>query len=62
MIPLVPLDKALEEMTWDEVVDRTWCDEANLQVLCKPCHKIKSKEENKERRAIKKGKNKWVQF
>lgn len=48
--PLVPLDKKLEDMTWDEVVERAWCDIANLRPVCKPCHKLKSKLENAERR------------
>lgn len=54
--PLVPIDKSLEDMTWDEVVDNTWCDESNLQPICKPCHKKKSLAENKLRREFKKGK------
>lgn len=57
-VPIVPLDRSLEEMTWDEVVDRTWCPIENLQAICKPCHKIKTKEEAKERKKNKKGKSK----
>lgn len=52
--PIIPIDKALDEMTWDEVVDNLWCDERNLQACCKPCHKAKSKIENSERRRLKK--------
>ena len=52
--PLVPLNSSLEEMTWDEVVDRLWCDINNLQLLCKPCHKLKSLTEMKERRKLRK--------
>lgn len=55
-LPLVPVDSSLEQMSWDEVVERLWCDEGNLQILCKPCHQLKSKAENKERRVLKKGK------
>lgn len=54
--PVVPVDKALEDMSWDQVVDRIWTDERNLQALCHDCHKKKSKEENKERRLLKKAK------
>jgi 5-methylcytosine-specific restriction endonuclease McrA len=36
--------------TWDEVIARLFCGEDNLQVLCKPCHKLKSKQESKERK------------
>lgn len=53
-VPLVPVDRSLEDMSWDEVVDRLWCDEENLRVLCLDCHAAKSKEENKQRRLNKK--------
>lgn len=56
--PVIPLDREADSMELEEVVDRSWCDEKNLQPLCKPCHLVKSKAENKERRAIKKGKKK----
>lgn len=36
--------------TWDEIIDRMYCEADNLQVLCKPCHKIKSSEESLERK------------
>jgi len=51
--PKIPVDKSLEEMTWDQLVDNTWCDITNLQPICRPCHKIKSAVENKERRRVK---------
>jgi 5-methylcytosine-specific restriction endonuclease McrA len=54
--PVVPEDSSLEQMTWDELVDRVWCDERNLRPVCKPCHKLKSKEETKIRRKNKKEK------
>lgn len=57
-VPLIPLDRSLEDMTWDEVVGRLWCDESNLKILCKPCHKIKTKAENQQRRENKKRGNK----
>lgn len=53
--PLIPLEQTLEELTWDEVIDRLWCDKSNLAVVDKDCHSIKSKEENKKRREFKKG-------
>lgn len=43
--PVIPLDKTLEELTWDEVIDRLWCNIENLQGLCLTCHKEKSKVE-----------------
>ena len=54
--PLIPINSSLEEMSWDQVIDGLWCDERNLEALCKPCHDAKSKVENKERRRIKKEK------
>ena len=51
--PVVPIKSTLEDMTWDEVVDRIWCEAGNLQPICKQCHKTKTKEEQKQRREIK---------
>lgn len=56
--PIVPVTSSFEEMSLDEVVDRTWCQENRLQFLCEICHDKKTQEENKERREIKKGKKK----
>lgn len=53
-LPIIPLHTALEELTWDYVINQIFCDKTNLQVLCKPCHLLKSKAENKERREHKK--------
>ena len=53
IVPIVPTNSTLEDMSWDTVIDRTWCEEKNLATICKPCHKIKSKEENKLRRTNK---------
>lgn len=54
MVPVIPIGSTLEDMSWDQVIDNVWCDESKLQTLCKPCHKLKTKEENAERRRIKK--------
>lgn len=54
--PVVKVDSSLEEMTADELVDGLWCDERLLKPVCQPCHKEKTKAENKERRRIKKEK------
>ena len=51
--PVIPVDKALDSMTWDELIENQWCDIANLQTVCKSCHNDKTKLENKERRRIK---------
>ena len=50
--PVVPLNSSLEEMTWDELIDRVW--NGKLNPLCKECHKSKTKEESKLRKEIRK--------
>ncbi len=35
---------------WHDVVVRMFCGPDGLQVLCKPCHKIKTQAENAERK------------
>ncbi|MGL4584067.1 MAG: HNH endonuclease signature motif containing protein [Flavobacterium sp.] len=47
ILPVVPIEGFT---SWDVVVDRMYCEADNLQVLCKPCHKIKSSEESLERK------------
>lgn len=42
----IPIGK---DKTWDEFVDGLFCEIANLQVLCKPCHKVKSLKEKKSK-------------
>lgn len=32
-------------VSWDQVVERMFCESVNLQVACKPCHKAKTKQE-----------------
>ena len=34
-------------ITWDEVINRMFCDIEGLQVLCKDCHKYKTQLERK---------------
>ncbi len=58
IIPLIKIDETLEDLTWDEVIERLWCDENNLIAICTECHKAKSKAENKERRKYKKERSK----
>lgn len=52
--PVIPVDKAAIDLTWEEIECRLFCDKSNLQVLCKKCHKEKSNLENKTRRENKK--------
>jgi len=57
IIPIIPINKSLEEISWDELVNSVWCKESDLQATCKSCHKEKTKAENKERRKFKKEKS-----
>lgn len=34
------------DLDWNQFIERLFCEKENLQVLCKPCHKEKSKREN----------------
>jgi 5-methylcytosine-specific restriction endonuclease McrA len=36
------------DKSWDEFIHGLYCEEENLQVLCKPCHKKKTKEEKQK--------------
>ena len=45
--PIVPIAGFT---TWDDVISRALCEKSGFQVLCKPCHLIKSKEENEQRK------------
>ncbi len=47
--PVIPIGHTLEDLTWDELIDRLWCELDNLQPLCSSCHKEKSKVERKLR-------------
>ena len=43
---IVPaVDPATGFTNWDEYISRLFCDENNLQVLCKACHNIKTQGE-----------------
>lgn len=37
-------------ISWDNYIDRLFCEEANLQPLCGACHKVKTDIENEIRR------------
>lgn len=52
--PVIPIYTSLEAMSWDEVIDRMWCDPANLRPLCKECHAKKTKQERNLRKMYKK--------
>ena len=48
--PVMPIGESIQTISIIKLFNRTFCDVDNLQVLCKECHKIKSKSENQERR------------
>ena len=37
-------------INWDIYIDRIFCEIENLQVMCKPCHKVKTELEKAERK------------
>lgn len=39
------IDPAVGFTTWDDCIERMFCEKDNLQVLCKDCHDKKSQEE-----------------
>lgn len=43
IIPIV--DPEIGFTTWDDVINRMFCDSDNLQLLCRKCHKEKSENE-----------------
>lgn len=52
--PVVPVTTSFAEMSFDELVDRQWCHEKNLQPKCIDCHEIKTASEIQIRSANKK--------
>lgn len=40
--------------SWDEVIDRMFCEEDNVQILCSFCHKTKTLEETQQRKELRK--------
>ena len=49
-IPVVPVEGM---DSWDGVISRLFCEREGLEVVCKPCHRAVTKQENEQR----KGKN-----
>lgn len=43
--PVIPLNKTIQTMTWDRIIDNLFCSIDNLQVLCRPCHEFKCNDE-----------------
>lgn len=44
-------------LNWDDTIERMFCEEDNLQVLCKACHDIKTTEEREIAKQRKKNNN-----
>lgn len=44
--------------TWDDYINKMFCDVDNLWALCKPCHDKKSKKEVEERKKYRKNQKK----
>jgi len=52
--PVVPVGTSSKDMTWDNIINRIFnSPKKNLQAVCKTCHKLKTDEENAERREVK---------
>lgn len=47
--PVVKFDEKSIDLDANTLVDRIWCEERNLQVLCDSCHNIKTAAERKLR-------------
>lgn len=56
--PVILVSSSFEEQGMDITVNRTWCSEENLQVICEECHDSKTKAERAERKRLKKEKAK----
>lgn len=48
IVPVVPVTGFT---SWDETVERMFCEKEGLEVVCKPCHKNITKQENEERKS-----------
>lgn len=49
IIPVIDVETGF--ITWDEAIDRMFCEKDNLQVLCAECHQHKTKDEKESRNA-----------
>jgi 5-methylcytosine-specific restriction endonuclease McrA len=47
IVPVVPVTGF---DSWDGVIERMFCEEDGLEVVCKPCHKQISQEEREQRK------------
>ena len=49
------VDPKIGFVDWDVYITRLFCKAANLQLLCKPCHTLKTEKEREVRKAFKTG-------
>lgn len=49
--PVIPVSGFKD---WDDVIHRLFCEVSGYQALCKECHDLKTKNENDERKKLKK--------
>lgn len=54
---IIPIIKD-EFTSWDDVINKMYCEEDNLQVICKDCHKEKTKSETEKRKLYRRSRNK----
>ena len=53
--PVIEYHRCAEDMTYDEIINRMWCAQSNLNLLCSECHELKTQKiENPVRREAKK--------
>jgi 5-methylcytosine-specific restriction endonuclease McrA len=48
--PVLRIQESVHDLDYNMLVKRIFCNPRNLQVLCKECHKTKTKEENRKRK------------
>lgn len=48
ILPVIPVTGFT---SWDSVIERMFCEKEGFEVVCKPCHKSITKQENEERKS-----------
>jgi 5-methylcytosine-specific restriction endonuclease McrA len=52
IVPVVDPNKGFTD--WNDYIEKLFCNEDGFQVLCKPCHDVKTQEENGKRKVTRK--------
>lgn len=55
ILPII--DPATGWVSWDDTIERMFCERDNLQLLCSKCHKVKTDEEKAVAKARRTGEN-----